>query len=185
MKFVIINGSMRKMGNTEIMSEYFIKEIKNKNHDACIINLSDRVVNPCRGCDYCKNNHNCIIDDEGNYIIEEIKKANVIVFSTPVYWAGMTGALKNLIDRLNMVPQIGEKVRFGVVLINSEYDSGLNIIQEHFEMIMQYLGINNLGILTISGMKNKGDMLDMKYQKLIRDFTNVIDDRYKTILDNN
>lgn len=175
-KCSIITGSLRNNGNTEIMSYYFMKKIREGNICTEIINLSNNNVQPCKDCGFCKENGYCILNDDMDGIIEKIKDTNILVFATPVYWGGMTGSMKCFIDRLGFYYEKITDVKYGCLLVNSEYESNLNLIGDHFSIIFKYLGLEYLGMLSVSGMKNKGDMENDTYVKKILDFANEIID---------
>ena len=42
-----------------------------------------------------------MLGDEGNEIAEKMKQADVIVFTTPIYYYEMSGQMKTLLDRAN------------------------------------------------------------------------------------
>ena len=67
-----------------------------------------------------------------NKITEKLLNANVIVFSTPVYFYSMSGQLKVLIDRL--VPSY-EKIKADIYLIATQWDDNLKIMENTFEAI--------------------------------------------------
>ena len=58
----------------------------------------------------CQNTHKCIIKDDTVDIAEKIKNADVVCFATPVYYYGMSGQLKTLLDRCN--PLYGTDYKF-------------------------------------------------------------------------
>ena len=63
---------------------------------------------PCRkatgilqGCLSCQETRHCILHDDAEAITAEMKASDVIVFASPVYYYGLTGQLKTLLDRAN------------------------------------------------------------------------------------
>jgi hypothetical protein len=69
--------------------------------DTEIINISTLKITPCKACLNCmhKNPGICIQNDDMNIIYSCLKKADTLVFATPVYLDGMTAQLKAVIDR--------------------------------------------------------------------------------------
>lgn len=51
-KIVILNGSMRKNGNTDLLVQEFAKGAGTSN-DVEIVSVADYFVNPCIGCNSC------------------------------------------------------------------------------------------------------------------------------------
>ena len=101
-KILVINGSSRKNGNTAKLSNALITRSIQRGNQVEKYNIYDLNIGPCTACGKCykKKTVPCIIDDDFNKIVESIKEAEVIVFSTPVYFYSIPGALKNLIDRM-------------------------------------------------------------------------------------
>ena len=49
----------------------------------------------------CQKTKQCVIKDDANWIAQKMLKADVIVFTTPVYYYGMSGQMKTMLDRAN------------------------------------------------------------------------------------
>ena len=56
MNVLVIHGSMRKNGNTIILSEEFVRGAKEAGHKAEIVELRDKKFGDCLGCRACFNN---------------------------------------------------------------------------------------------------------------------------------
>ncbi|WP_180979937.1 flavodoxin family protein [Mesotoga sp. B105.6.4] len=57
---------------------------------------------PCPGRDKCKNDgESCVIEDDMLDLYGEVVAADVIIFSTPIYWWNMSAQLKTFLDRLS------------------------------------------------------------------------------------
>ncbi|MFR6099855.1 MAG: flavodoxin family protein [Longibaculum sp.] len=66
-----------------------------------MISLAHQTISFCKGCLVCQKSQPCVIQDDANVIVEKMQKADVIVFSTPIYFYEMSGQMKTLIDRTN------------------------------------------------------------------------------------
>lgn len=97
---VVISSSLRVNSNSEIFAKEFIKGAE-KNNNVELINLKDYEINYCKGCLACQSTGKCVINDGVKEIMEKVKKADVVVFSTPIYYYSVSGQLKTLLDRLN------------------------------------------------------------------------------------
>ena len=95
MKIVIINGSARK-GNTLTAINAFIKGASGKN-EIEVIQPDKLDISPCKGCGVCQCNKGCVDQDDTNPTIDKIVAADMILFTTPVYWWGMSAQLKLVI----------------------------------------------------------------------------------------
>ncbi|OED30159.1 flavodoxin family protein [Methanosphaera sp. WGK6] len=106
MKVIGIVGSPRSNGNTEILVKAALKEIDEENIDVELITLHDKNIQFCIGCDNCKKDNKCMINDDMSEITEKIRYADGIIMSSPVYFGDMTGLAKTFIDRLRPLRNI-------------------------------------------------------------------------------
>lgn len=100
-KVLAIETSPRKHGNTEIMSEKFLEGAKKAGHETERISLYDQNIQFCRGCLACQKTGECVIKDDVSAMLKKIQDADVLVFSTPIYFYEMSGQMKTLLDRTN------------------------------------------------------------------------------------
>lgn len=100
MNVLVINGSPRgENSNTIKLTRCFLEGTGWK--DAEIINIIKLNIKPCLGCFACWNKTpgKCVINDDMPAILQKIISADVIIWSFPLYYFGVPGNLKNLIDR--------------------------------------------------------------------------------------
>lgn len=98
---VILSTSPRKGGNSETLADAFLSGAAAKGHKAEKICLYDKDIRFCRGCLACQKTQRCVIRDDVEAILEKIRKADVLVFATPIYFYEMCGQMKTLLDRTN------------------------------------------------------------------------------------
>ncbi|MFA4873842.1 MAG: NAD(P)H-dependent oxidoreductase [bacterium] len=105
MKILAINGSPRgTQGLTWHVLERFIKGMQEAQVEVETIQLAGKKIHHCTGELACwlKTPGQCIHKDDMEEILASMKGADAAVIATPVYVDGMTGLLKNCLDR--MVP---------------------------------------------------------------------------------
>ena len=139
MKIIVINGSARK-GNTLTAINAFVKGAGEKNEIEII--APDKLnISPCMGCGVCQCHKGCVAKDDTNPTIDKIAAADMILFATPVYWWGMTGQLKLVIDTCYCrgMQMKGKKVGFIVVGGASTDNIQYELIGKQFECMAEYL----------------------------------------------
>ena len=102
MKVLAINGSPRMDdGNTAMILNPFLDGMKEAGAEVELFYTRKLKIGPCNGDMSCwfKNPGKCGQDDDMQMLLPKLKEADVIVWATPVYYAGITGPLKNLMDR--------------------------------------------------------------------------------------
>jgi len=103
MKVVAINGSPNKGdGNTALTLNPFIEGMRGAGAEVELFYLKKMKIHPCNGDHVCHliTPGICPIKDDMKMLMPKLVRADVWVFATPLYFEGMTGALKILIDRL-------------------------------------------------------------------------------------
>ncbi len=99
-KILILSGSPRKGGNSDILCDEFMRGAKEAGNDVEKIFLRDKKINYCVACYYCRDNGGkCAINDDMAEIIEKMISSDVIVMASPVYFYSIDAQLKTVIDR--------------------------------------------------------------------------------------
>lgn len=98
---LVITSSLRAHSNSDALAEAFARGAKDGGHDVTVISLKGKQIAFCRGCLACQEKLACVIADDAAPIAEAMKQADVIAFATPVYYYGLSGQLKTMLDRAN------------------------------------------------------------------------------------
>lgn len=108
MKILVINGSPKKSkSNTIRLTNAFVDGIKEKSAEKNVpvevreLQVYDMKINPCKGCFVCWKTTpgQCCMNDDMISVIEAELWADIIIWSFPLYYYNVPGAVKNLIDR--------------------------------------------------------------------------------------
>jgi multimeric flavodoxin WrbA len=143
-KVIIISSSMRK-GNSDKLCDKFQEGAIASGNIVTRINIRDIRLNFCLGCRDCYNYGDCVQNDDMNNIYPKIKKADVLVFATPIYFGEMSGSLKTFLDRLYpLYTSISGKVAY---IIASCYEDDHTFVNDSIVGLKRTLsdfGINNI-----------------------------------------
>ena len=100
-KIVVITGSPRKDGNSFAMTEAFIKAAEAKGHSVKRFDAANMKLGGCHACETCYSTGKaCTFDDDFNTMAPDILDADVVVFSTPIYWYSWPSQIKAVVDKL-------------------------------------------------------------------------------------
>jgi multimeric flavodoxin WrbA len=102
MKILILNGSARKeKGVTGRLLKSLIKGFTAGGAEAKEVQVQGLNITPCTACLSClhKKSGDCILDDDMSGIYQDLKASDMLIIATPVYFDGMSGALKVVMDR--------------------------------------------------------------------------------------
>lgn len=162
-KITVLIGSPRKNGNTEILANAFIDGVNKQENTVEVISVTGKHVNGCTGCNFCYRDkrHNCVQKDDMLGIYEKLADAEVLVIATPVYFYGVSSQLKCIIDRLHNPIRNTFKMKELVLLavcadtIPTVFDSLISM----YHAVLSYFSLRNGGMITVSGVSEKGDIL--------------------------
>lgn len=98
-KVLILSGSPRKGGNSDILCDQFAKGVKEGGHQVEKICVAEKNVGFCRACYACKKTGKCVVQDDMAEILQKMIDADVLVLASPVYFYSIDAQLKAVIDR--------------------------------------------------------------------------------------
>ena len=100
-KVVVISTSLRAGSNSAVLADEFAKGAKEAGNEVEVISLKGRTVGFCMGCLACQETGHCVIKDDAMEIEDKVLHADVVAFASPIYYYGMSGQMKTLLDRMN------------------------------------------------------------------------------------
>ncbi|MCH1952319.1 flavodoxin family protein [Enterocloster sp. OA13] len=104
MKVLGISGSARKNGNTAIIMNIVLSEVKQAGIETELIQLGNDIIAPCRGCFSCKGKKNCIFQkDKFCGYFEKMVEADGILLGSPVYSADVSANMKAYLERAGVI----------------------------------------------------------------------------------
>ena len=99
-KVLILSGSPRKNGNSDILCDAFMQGAEEAGHAVEKIRVAEKSIGYCRGCYYCRSSGGqCAVKDDMAEILQKMIDADVLVLASPVYFYSVDAQLKALIDR--------------------------------------------------------------------------------------
>ena len=162
-QIVVLMGSPRRNGNTDLLTQAFIKGAESAGHTVDVIVPADLRINGCIGCNACHRDpeHKCVFDDDMTQCYRRLSAADVIVAATPVYFYSVSAQLKALVDRLhNPVRQSFRVKKLGLLAVCEEKDKwAFDGVIAMYRSILSYFSLEDAGIVAVHGVKDKGDIL--------------------------
>lgn len=102
MKILAINGSPRGKGsNSDHILLPFLEGAEKAGAETEVIYLSEKNINHCSGCFTCwtKTPGICIHKDDMPELLEKLKLADIVVYTSPLYVFTVSGLMKDFMDR--------------------------------------------------------------------------------------
>ncbi len=151
MKVLMINGSPKRNGVCNFALETIGSVLKEEGIDFEIIQVSGQVIAGCLGCGYCMANKKCVqTKDFVNEVGSKCKEADGFIFASPTYYAGVSGQLKSLLDRLYYAYGDNLSYKPGAAIASARRAGTLSV----FDDINKYFSINNQPIVTSNYWNN-------------------------------
>ena len=98
---LVLSTSPRKGGNSDTLADEFVRGAAEAGNSVEKVTLYDKTIGFCKGCLTCQSTGRCVIHDDADTIVQKMLTADVIVFATPIYYYGMCGQMKTMLDRAN------------------------------------------------------------------------------------
>jgi multimeric flavodoxin WrbA len=160
-------GSPRLNGNTAEICKPFIDELCLHKADVDYITLHNKKIAPCLGCYRCQNvanEYGCIQQDEMQDIVENILKADVLVFATPIYTWQATPPMKAVMDRMYGINKFYGSAPRSVLNDGQAYaliatcgydlDYGAGLLNEGMRRWCEHSGLPYLGMYAVRDEDN-------------------------------
>ena len=117
MKVLIINGSPRVNGNTQLALDQMIDIFKSNGIDVHYVQVGQMAIRGCLGCAACHNGRtDCVIDDIVNELAPVFKECDGMVVASPVYYAAANSTLTSLLDRLFYSTGFDKRMKVGAAV---------------------------------------------------------------------
>jgi len=116
MKVVVVNASPHKdKGNTGAILTPLLDGMRAGGADVEIYYTKKLNIKPCQGEYICqhKTPGQCFQHDDMDVLLPKLAASDIQVFATPVYFDGMTGPMKMLMDRLLPISDLIFELREG------------------------------------------------------------------------
>ncbi|OAO89105.1 hypothetical protein AXX17_ATUG04560 [Arabidopsis thaliana] len=157
MSIVVLYGGSRTGGNTELLTERALQGLTAER-----LHLRDYAVQPIHDLRHAPGGFQPV-EDAYDALIDRVLRHDVLLFATPIYWYGMSGHLKNFIDRWSQTLRDAQRPAFKetmaaktayVVMVGGDHPriKGLPLVQQ-FQYIFDFMGIEYGGYLIGKGSK--------------------------------
>jgi multimeric flavodoxin WrbA len=167
MKALVVLGSPRKGGNTEILANEAVAGMREEGLQVAVVRLTDYQFSPCIACGGCEKTGRCVIQDDMQKLYPLIDGAQRLVLVSPIFFYGFTAQLKAFIDRCQAlwsrkyllrqrksadVPRIGYLISAAATRGEKIFDGALLSAQYGLDAMDFRFG----GALLVKGVDQKG-----------------------------
>lgn len=162
MKVLVINGSPRAKGNSDLLCDEFVRGAAEAGHEVEKISLREKHVLPCRACYACFRTGSCIQKDDMAEILGKMERADVLLLASPTYFPTMSGQMKVMIDRILPKWQgLGGKDAY-VIVTGHDGKQGLKRNADDLTDILEALGCSVRNVIWGEHVWQKGEVIGTK-----------------------
>ncbi len=155
MKIVLINSSPHSetQSTSRYLSQKFVEGAKSKGHEIFIFDAANEKTNPCKGCDHCGMDGDCIFNDAiQTKLMPQMLAADLLVLVTPLYYFGMSAQLKIIVDRFySRTTKLSGKKSIIMATAWNSADWTMEALQNHYETLVRYMNWQDVGQIWATG----------------------------------
>ena len=142
MKVLMINGSPRAGGNTEIALKEMEKIFSQNGIESEIVQIGNQDVRGCIACNSCGNTGKCVFDDVVNELAPKFEAADGLVIASPVYYASANATLIACLDRLFYSTHFDKTMKVGASVVVARRGG----CSATFDELNKYFMMNNMPV---------------------------------------
>lgn len=146
MKVLVINGSPHLSGCTDRALREVEQTLKANGIETERVNVGNKDVRGCIGCNFCRQNGRCVFNDAVNETAPKLAEAAGVVVGTPVYYAGANGQLLAFLDRLfySTSGTVDKTMKVGAAVVSSRRAGSTSA----FDEINKYFTISAMPVVS-------------------------------------
>lgn len=159
-KVLILSGSPREGGNSDLLCDEFAKGAAESGNEVEKIRVAEKNIACCRACYACKNSGKCVIKDDMAEVLQKMIDADVLVLASPVCFYSIDAQLKAVIDRtVARWLEVKDKEFYYIVTAadgeNSSAETTLACFRGYADCVE---GAKEMGVIYGMGVYEKGEI---------------------------
>lgn len=146
MKVLVVNGSPHLNGCTDRGLREVETTLQANGVEVERINIGNKDVRGCIGCNFCRKNGRCVFNDVVNEAAPKLAEADGLLVGSPVYYAGSNGQLLAFLDRLfySTSGTVNKTMKVGAAVVSSRRAGSTSA----FDEINKYFTISAMPIVS-------------------------------------
>ena len=163
-KVLILSGSPRKNGNSDLLCDEFMKGAVAAGHQVEKIRVAEKQIGFCRACYACKDTGICAIKDDMAEVLQKMIDADVLVLASPVYFYSIDAQLKAVIDRsVARWLEVKDKELYYIMTAADAEKKSMETTLACFRGYADCVeGAKEMGVIYGTGVYEKGEVKDTK-----------------------
>ena len=161
---LILSGSPRKNGNSDLLCDEFMKGAIEAGHQVEKIRVAEKNIGYCRACYGCKDTGVCVIKDDMAEVLQKMINCDVLVLASPVYFYSIDAQLKAVIDRsVARWLEVKDKELYYIMTAADSEKASMETTLACFHGYADCVeGAKEMGVIYGTGVYEKGEVKDTK-----------------------
>lgn len=162
---LVVTGSGRSQGNSDLLAEAFAKGACNAGHSVDVFSAGRDPMRACMHCEGCwSTGKPCVMEDSFARFYPLLEKADMLVLCSPLYWYNFSGHIKCVMDRLypysqkNKLHDIPVKEAMLLMCGESLFLRSFAGAAESYRQMLGFKGWKDRGRLFVTGVNEYGAM---------------------------
>ena len=152
MRILVLNGSHHPNGHTKKMADAFMRGAESAGHEVAYLQVGTMDIHDCTGCNYCHSRGEgiCCVRDDMDKVNEAMENADMVVFASPIYYWGMSGAMHATISRFYRV-EWPATIKQAAMLLTSDVPGCYAPMEMLFKSMCLYFPPEFAGFMELGG----------------------------------
>lgn len=142
MKVLIINGSPRVNGNTDVAIKEMVSVFDQNQIETEIIRVGNMDIRGCVSCGHCYKAGQCAFNDIVNDIAPKFEEADGLIIASPVYYSSPNATIIALLDRLFYSTHFDKTMKVGASVVCARRGG----CSATFDVLNKYFTISNMPV---------------------------------------
>lgn len=168
MRIAVIETSPHKNGASHTITAAFIKGAEEAGHTVLLYHAADMGIRHCLGCASGWSDQPCVQKDDMGILKDAIFSSDMLVFSTPVYFYGMTGTLKTIIDRCHCFSKALTAKHMKFMFIATAWRTDREVmryLENYFNGLSRYLEFRDVQMILAKGCGDRASASGSSYER--------------------
>lgn len=157
---LILSGSPRKGGNSDLLCDAFMKGAQEAGHQIEKVRVFEKKICGCCACYGCEDTGICVIKDDMAELLQKMIDADCLVLASPVYFYSIAAQLKAVIDRtFARWQEVRDKELYYILTAGdtdrANVEKALTCFRGYADCIE---GGKEMGVLCGTGLHGKGEV---------------------------
>jgi multimeric flavodoxin WrbA len=173
MKVVAITGNTRPNSSALKLAQTVLESAAAKGAQTQLLELRNLKYNDCIACMGCRTTSDrCVVQDDLQQVLEAVRNADAVVFSSPVYFGEVSGQFKCCFDRFFSFFDTGFKNRLApgkksifIIVQGAEDEKSFDDIVPRYEQWLKFMkfdmsSMRAIGIGDVEDLDNKPEYIE-------------------------